>query len=532
MIRPAFWRRKSEEEFLQATVVCSSKSAAATASGLNPDGSPNGDDIPLLAKPSCLKRSPSAPQRPPHFKGLTPLRSRSIAGGSACGDRRAVRFDSNPPLAAFTHSGKDYDRTPIECTQGKGGDLDLSLPPRCAKSDPDGDAEDDDEEEDREESMHVRNARINTSSLEDSAEPEDSDDLATPTTTLPPSLTTIASPVSTDVGQASPALISASEATSASSATSSVFGDSESMTSVASPHADSISAITDIPVLSGDGPSKWAAEVPSSTALERAMLRCKLDFGGSRWPRMLAAHQSQAQAEQDPQHCILVDEVDPQQAHPPPFVGSSSPVVTAMAASYDLLPNDHQFLSVGPLTIDTPSTSDVSVMSSTTLCSSNEDTLALSPSSVDSSEAGGALGSRSGAISSKQRCTLSNLSSFGHMFGAGAGNITSAPSAEVGYSSAELSSDDNTDHRASGSTSPTSPGTPPSSEDPDSTAATIAKKGDDLKIKKKKKKRSANMSSSSSCTSASGGAEEKTSAFACRRDFLLESTFGGALDGF
>jgi hypothetical protein len=71
--------------------------------------------------------------------------------------KRQVHFDAAPPQAGLTHSGDNYDRRPIECTQG-GSQLDLRLPPRttCSLHEDEADDEACEEDDEDEESKDER----------------------------------------------------------------------------------------------------------------------------------------------------------------------------------------------------------------------------------------------------------------------------------------------------------------------------------------------------------------------------------------
>ncbi|KAE8225589.1 hypothetical protein CF319_g1683 [Tilletia indica] len=506
VLRPAFWRRKSEEEFLKATVVCVSKGNTSLRSR---DGSFSGAEGSLGSpKPSCLKRSPSAPHRPPHSLGLTALRSKSVTS-STCDGRRAVRFDSKPPAAAFTHSGKDYDRTPIESTQGKGGDLDVSLPPRGGSLSPDLDDGDGDGDGDG----------------EDGADVEEGTALPAPTSTSANVGRLFPATLSPEPEHASPSFASYSEATSTSSA-SSVFYDSDSSaTSTNNSGANELSSyksadggdcftslIGGINNEKGEmdlastttttlGPSKWAASVPCSTEVERAMLRRKLEFGG-RWMKNFA---------------LSFDE-----DVTPTTTTTSLAAVTTVVTAAEMEPSSYSIVTVGmgvgvgldPFEHETPNSSDLSVLSST-LCGSSVE--------------GGSTLAEDSSSGTSGRCAFSKVLSK-----------TFLP-----MSSACRRFDDR-DEESTPDTTPTeipstgfpmwtgestmsmpttSPGSSPEKDSKSLCRTTSAS----TTTKKKKKTR---------CLNASGGSEgnaagEKASAFACRRDFLLENVMGGgALDGF
>ncbi|KAK0527262.1 hypothetical protein OC835_005029 [Tilletia horrida] len=648
--RPAFWRRKSEEEFLRATVVCTSKSPSAARSR---DGSlSSGCHSP---KPSCLKRSPSAPQRPPHSKmgGLHPLRSKSIAGCD--GDRRAVRFDSNPPVAAFTHSGKDYDRTPIESTQGRGGDLDVSLPPRGGSYSPDHDEDDD---ADAGEDEHHDSSEASTSKESDEAIAAAIAASVAAHSMLGPRLAMPerAATGSNNSTSSSPGLTSSSEGTSTSSGASSVLDDASEASSSAPSSLGSagihipdvfpqhhqygpptsLSALMGLPSKSvvsfpssptapaeavaavtaaantlllppttsvGEG-NKFAAGVPCSTEVERAMLRRKLEFGG-RWMKSfgntlggaLGADDEGDEVPHQPQQddsAAAAAAAAATSAYP--GVVTASALDAAAAADPLLLMMEQQ---------PGATSSDISVLSST-LCSSSitsscdGGTMAFCPSSVGSDDSCSGSGSGSGfgfmgigvggqnkkeeqgaAVMMVQHkassCTLSAVltKTFLPMCGGGS---DAGKAAQKEREESSIAIDGNSSGSSGGgggggeedsvhelgrkivqeeeercrgespttpllsptppsshqrkacklSLCPTSPASPLTQHDgsPASIATTTTTTTPPSVVVVKKKKKS------STGPSSPGGEKDKTSAFACRRDFLLESTMGGALDGF
>ncbi|CAD6972959.1 unnamed protein product [Tilletia controversa] len=565
ILRPAFWRRKSEEEFLRATVVCVSKNASPACASSS--GSRNGSfsSESMSPKPSCLKRSPSAPHRPAHVLGLTALRSKSVTA-STCGGRnhRAVRFDSKPPAAAFTHSGKDYDRTPIESTQGKGGDLDVSLPPRGGSISPELDNDDDDGEDaaDVEEEEEETDAALSTTPRAATATATDRPLALFPVSRSP------------ELEQAiSPGLTSYSEATSGSSAASSVFYDSDSSSAASS--TASYSALGQEKNETSSSSSFYTSiNVPCSSEVERAMLRRKLEFG-ARWMRNFVVGGSTTSSSASSSYYSSFEGDDLIIPAPPSAVVTAVETVSSSAAHDD---DDEQVVVMALAAVDlendgdgdNPSSSDLS----STLCGSGS-SVEGRPSSFpfhqpsSSSEESSADEDGSGSGSGRCAFTTKVLSKTflpmstacrrydgsdedGDVDGDGATPPIRAVGGEEEHSiHASFSefgfprcSADDIDLGGSSSSSSmmtapqeqqqTSPGSSPEKDRSLYISRNSSASGSDGGTgTQKKKKKVRCLSGSAESQSQSRSRRGSESAFACRRDFLLENGMGGgALDGF